>query len=281
MAATSLVPATPSRVSGAVGCPVCGAGPLGGGPELRCPGCRAAYSVRNGVLDLRPPSTGPRTEEVDWSEHWSAEMQESFSQRFFSVYRKLVFARAVRYFLGRYFPKAGLFLEAGSGTSETSMLVDKHDGARTLVALDLIPPVLERCHPVMDVRVAGDIFRLPFLPESIDGVWNVGVMEHFTHDRIDAILGEFRRVLKPGGRIILLWPAVFSAPQRMLRIVEFGINLRRRGRRFRFHPDEISQLRSIRQGREVLRRNGFRAVAVDPGFRTLMAFETLVGEKPL
>jgi ubiquinone/menaquinone biosynthesis C-methylase UbiE len=104
-------------------------------------------------------------------------------------------------------------------------------------------------------------------------------MEHFEFDRIDAILGEFRRVLKPRERAVLLWPATFSVPQRMLRVVEWFINLRRGRDKFRFHPDEISQLRSAEQGRRILARNGFRPVAVDLGLRTLMAFETLVGEK--
>jgi SAM-dependent methyltransferase len=230
-------------------------------------------------LDLRPRSEGRKPEEIAWTEHWSADNQQSASQRFFSFYRKAVFARAVAYFVHRYLPRAGVLVEAGSGTSETSMLIDKRNGACTLVAVDLIRPVLEHCHPAMDVRVCGDIFALPFRENSIDGIWNVGVMEHFTHDQIDCILREFCRVLKPGARVVLLWPAVFSIPQRILRAGEWVINLRRGADKFRFHPDEISQLRSIRQGREVLTRNGFRPVAIDLGLRTLMAFETLVGEK--
>jgi hypothetical protein len=104
-------------------------------------------------------------------------------------------------------------------------------------------------------------------------------MEHFTHDQIDAIMREFHRVLKPGSRVILLWPATFSIPQRILRVLEWFINLRRGTDKFHFHPDEISQLRSVKQGRHVLSRNGFRPVAIDIGLRTLMAFETLVGAK--
>jgi hypothetical protein len=58
------------------------------------------------------------------------------------------------------------------------------------------------------------------------------------------------------------------------------INLRRdAGHRFGFHPDEISQLRSKQQGKEVLVRNGFQVVMIDLGLRTGMAFETLIGER--
>jgi SAM-dependent methyltransferase len=262
----------------ALACPACHGKvqPAAGG--VLCDSCRAHYPIVQGIYDMVPAGATAKAEEQDWSAHWSEDKQESLAQRFFSFYRKAVFARTVRFFLHRYFPPQGLFVEAGSGTSETSMLVDKREG-RVLVALDLILPVLTRCHPVMDLRTRGDIFRLPFHDNSIDGIWNVGVMEHFTHDRIDQILREFKRVLRPGGRVILLWPAKFSIPQRMLRCVEWFVNLRRRETRFQFHPDEISQLGSIREGKYVLSRNGFRVLAVDPGLYSLMAFETLVGEK--
>jgi SAM-dependent methyltransferase len=268
----------PDRLVASLACPECRGRAVLADGQVICQLCRGSYEVVNGVLDLRPESSSPRLEEDAWSEHWSAEKQHSISQRFFSFYRKAVFARAVAYFVDRYLAKGGVLIEAGSGTSETSMLIEKDHAARTLVALDLIRPVLERCHPVMDVRVCGDIFSLPFQDDSIDGIWNVGVMEHFPHEQIDVILREFRRVLKPGGRIVLLWPATFSVPQRILRVLEWFINLRR-SEKFRFHPDEISQLRSAAQGRQVLARNRFRTVAIDLGLRTLMAFETLVGEK--
>lgn len=132
----------------------------------------------------------------------------------------------------------------------------------------------------MQGRLCGDIFALPFQRESLDGIWNVGVMEHFTHDRIDLIMREFHRVLRSGARIILFWPAVDSIPQKILRALERVINLRRSGREFKFHPDEISKLRSKQEGADILTRNGFRPVFIDYGLRTLMAFKTVVGEKP-
>jgi SAM-dependent methyltransferase len=268
----------PPALLASLACPQCRGAATPAADSIKCESCGVSYPIVNGVLDLRPKSAVKKLEEIQWTEHWSPDNQEIASQRFFSFYRQAVFARAVAWFVDRYFPASGVLVEAGCGTAETSMRIDKRGGARTLVAIDLVRPVLDRCHRVMDVRVCADIFTLPFQNDSLDGVWNVGVMEHFTHAQIDAIMREFRRVLKPGSRVLLLWPATFSIPQRILRVLEFFINLRRADK-FRFHPDEISKLRSPAQGRDVLHRNGFRTVAIDIGLRTLMGFETLIGEK--
>lgn len=261
-------------------CVECHAPLVVGVESFMCERCGVRYRVRGDVLDLRPPSREVVQGDANaWAAHWSEDKQATLVQRFFSWYRKAVFARAVAWFTKRYFPPRGVFVEAGSGTSETSIYMDKGAG-RTLVALDLIPAVLERCDRVMDVRIAGDVFRLPFGDDSVDGIWNVGVMEHFTDAQIDAILREFHRVLRPGGRVILFWPGADSIPQKMLEAVAWVINLRPRAEPYRFHPAEISRLRSSRHGRAVLARNGLDTVTIDPGPRTLMAFKTVVGEKP-
>jgi SAM-dependent methyltransferase len=230
-------------------------------------------------ITLNAPVLQERQELADWSEHWSESNQKNIAQRFFSVYRKAVFARGVSYFVERYFPEQGLLVEAGSGTAETSMRINKHRDKRKLVAVDIVLPVLERVHPIMDARMCADIFHLPFQDNALDGLWNVGVMEHFTHPQIDEIMREFYRVLKPGSCVILLIPGADSIPQRMLRVVERFINLRRRAHRFRFHPDEISQIQSRAQAQQILTKPGFRVLEIEPGWRTGFAFKTLVGRK--
>jgi ubiquinone/menaquinone biosynthesis C-methylase UbiE len=138
---------------------------------------------------------------------------------------------------------------------------------------------MERCNKHMDFRVCGDIFHLPFADESIDGIWNVGVMEHFTHDQIDAIMTEFRRVIKSGHRIILLIPGADSPPQKILRAIEKVVNARSNESEFRFHPPEISQIQSKNQAMNMLQRNGFVPVHFNYGWRSLLAFKILVGVK--
>lgn len=234
--------------------------------------------MSSSTIEINTKSDGALSQE-DWSEHWSTDKQQSPAQRFFSFYRKAVFARTVCYFFDRYFPDRGVFVEAGSGTSETSFRISKNSGGRVLVATDIVHAVLKHCHPIMDDRVCGDIFNLPYADDSVDGIWNVGVMEHFTQNQIDRIMGEFYRVLKPGHRLILLIPGKDSVPQKMLRVVEKIVNARREVKNFRFHPPEISQISSMKQARELLNRNNFDCLHIDYGWRSLMAFKTLVGVK--
>src|SRR5215211_874618 len=189
MTATAIPTAAPrldghlARVVERLSCPACRGALARRSAGFRCGACGADYADHGTVLDLRPPKLQDRGEVEAWTKHWSDDNQASASQRFFSVYRKAVFARTVAHFVNTYLPPSGVLVEAGSGTSETSMRIDTRGGERTLVAVDLILPVLQRCHPVMDVRMGADIFNLPFADSSVDGIWNVGVMEHFTQDQ--------------------------------------------------------------------------------------------------
>lgn len=61
--------------------------------------------------------------------------------------------------------------------------------------------------------VVGDAGRLPFHAESVDVVFANGLLEHLSHS--DRALGEFRRVLVPGGIVGLRspdWGAAIVAP---------------------------------------------------------------------
>lgn len=267
------------KIIGMLACPQCRAALMRKADVFLCAACASAYPITSGILDMRAATDREKAESVDWSSHWGEEHQGGFFQKFFSFYRKAVFARTVAYFTNHYFAPEGVFVEAGAGTAETSVRMDTRGGARVLVALDIVFPVLKMCDPVMDARVCGDNFMLPFRDSSLDGIWNLGVMEHFTHDKIDEMVREFHRALKPGGRLILFWPAKNSIPQKLLGAAAFIINLKKRERRFQFHPDEISQLRSNREARNVLQRNGFHPLHIDWGFASGMAFKSVVGEK--
>ena len=95
-------------------------------------------------------------------------------------------------------------LEAGSGTG--GLAVGLSAKAARVCVLDIIPDCVRGADPVL-WRLAGDLFKMPFVSDSFDVVFNSGVMEHFGNDDLRRGLEEMYRVLKPGGRLVVIVPS--------------------------------------------------------------------------
>ncbi len=68
--------------------------------------------------------------------------------------------------------------------------------------------------PGLKIEVA-DVRAMPFEGGSLDGVWSLGVIEHFP-DGYDALIEEVSRVLRPNGHLFLTVPVI--SPLKSLRI---------------------------------------------------------------
>lgn len=187
-------------------------------------------------------------ERLVWESHWKKQKGNSALDNFARFVRKNIFSRSVASAFDKFFPKQGVFAELGSGTSETSFRIDKNE--RNLIAVDFAFSPLLRAKevPQIDDCVVADIHSLPFKDDSLDGVWNLGVMEHFKEDEVVLILKEFCRVLKPGSCTLLWWPPVFSSDM-VIRwpLEKIGI---------RFFPDEPGRV-SRRKAKELCLKAGF------------------------
>lgn len=141
-----------------------------------------------------------------WDEHWSTKnIRQNFFGRLATFYRKNLICKLVSYYNNKHFPKQGLFLETGSGTAESSIGFLKEK--RIFIACDISRhPLLRITNGIIDVRVQADIFKLPFRDNVLDGIYNIGVMEHFSFQENIILIKEFKRILKPCSIIILYWP---------------------------------------------------------------------------
>ncbi|HIH38474.1 class I SAM-dependent methyltransferase [Candidatus Woesearchaeota archaeon] len=181
----------------------------------------------------------PKEVEQDWESHYVG-MKGTFYESAVQYYRKHVIAPTHRRVFEKAFPKPdGIYCEVGCGTAQASTLIRKKN--RTLIALDISFDALKQSHAIkqFDVRVKGDAFRLPFKDESLDGIWNHGLYEHFTEEEIHQLMSECARVLKKGGGFYTFWPPMFSLNGTILR--GFGLLVRIIGKKFDAYPGEITR----------------------------------------
>ena len=113
---------------------------------------------------------------------------------------------------------------------------------------------------------------------SFAGIYNLGVMEHFYEEDILDILRQFHRVLRPGGRLVLLWPPRYGLPNRVLRFAHYLINDVFK-KPLKLHPDEFSPIESRAQIERWLNQTGFSLVAFTFGPRDLFTHVVVVAER--
>ncbi|HET7321899.1 MAG TPA: class I SAM-dependent methyltransferase [Longimicrobiaceae bacterium] len=93
-------------------------------------------------------------------------------------------------------------LDAGSGDSIFPIYLARH-GYR-VTAVDLaFSGTLDALHGVDVDYVRADLTSLPQPDESFDAVFCISVIEHLPEGRIPFAMQQMRRVLKPGGRLLL------------------------------------------------------------------------------
>ena len=102
-----------------------------------------------------------------------------------------------------------LCLEAGSGTGKVCLRLAQN-GAKGIL-LDTSREALKLSkiyfNPTETVHyVVGSMLALPFKESSLDFVWNVGVLEHFTIKEQQSAISEGLRVLKNENKLTIIVP---------------------------------------------------------------------------
>jgi len=216
----------------------------------------------------------------EWDSYWLSKREPTALayDLIATFYRKFIIRRILNHFIAKYFAPGARLLHAGCGSGQ----VDGDLASRYHVcAIDISPHALtlyRRFRPEALEVIHGSIFAIPAGDETYDGIYNLGVMEHFTEDEIRLILREFYRVLRPGGKIALFWPPAFGITVRFLSFVHWAA--RKFGRPdLKLHPREVTHVRTQRQVRGYLEASGFDLVDFYFGSRDLFTHAVIVGEK--
>ena len=120
--------------------------------------------------------------------------------------------------------------------------------------------------------------RTQFPDQQFDGLYNLGVMEHFLETEFPAVFGEFHRILKPNGRLVLFWPPEFGLSVVFLKGVHYILN-DILGRNQYLHPPEPSRVRSRKGIDEKLRMYGFELEDFSFGIHDLFTHAIVIARK--
>lgn len=212
-----------------------------------------------------------------WGPYWQESRQ--LSKRVYTVvaslYRRLFIRPRLHRVLRTAFGQGSQLLHAGCGGGE----VDQGLHARMrITALDISADALrlyQQNNPAANAVRHGDILSLPYADSSFDGYYSLGVIEHFTDDRIRQILDEAFRVLRPGGRMVLFWPHATATSVHVLALVHRLIS----SGGLLLHPAEVSLLRSREMAERCLVRSGFALTSYAFGAGDLRIQAAIVGQR--
>ncbi len=195
----------------------------------------------------------------NWDRYWSDKSTSGglAYDAIAKLYRNGVIRPRLRRATRGCFPKGSRLLHAGCGSGQVD--VGLHHLMR-ISAVDLSPQAvrLYRLHnPEAEEVVLSDIRSLPFESCSFDGVYNLGVMEHFEPHDIMCILREFHRILKPDGKVLIFWPHSKATSAFVLDNVHYWSRRVLRSD-IQLHPPEVTRVRSRMAIAPLFEAAGFR-----------------------
>jgi ubiquinone/menaquinone biosynthesis C-methylase UbiE len=223
----------------------------------------------------------PLKVQQEWDIYWNKERKsESILYDLIAAfYRVFIIRRILNYFTRKNFVKGAKVLHAGCGSGQVDEGVARWV---RLSALDISVKALEIYHttnPLVKDIVHGDIFHLPYAAQTFDGIYNLGVMEHFTEEEIKMILMEFNRVLKDDGKMVILVPPEQGLSVIFLRGVHFLLNGLLK-KNVQLHPAEISRPRSKAHARSIYEQHGLKMVDFYFGIKDVFTYAVIVLKKP-
>lgn len=125
-----------------------------------------------------------------------------FSTRFTRSEQRAVVWRHVCEYLTQWIPTDGDVLEVGAGWCDFSNAVK----ARSVTAMDIDEVVLEAAGPGVTAVVGNCTDLSRFVDGSFDCVVASNLLEHLPQAMAGRLLAEAARVLRPGGRLLLIQP---------------------------------------------------------------------------
>jgi len=193
----------------------------------------------------------------EWDDYWGKkyELHNQIYDQVAIRYRKYIIKPYLKKYIHNHFKEGSILLHAGCGGGQvedditdkyTIIGMDTSQNALKLYKLNHNNPNLLHC----------DISKTGLKSESVDGIYNLGVMEHSTKEEIHTILLEFNRILKPDGTVILFVPPEYGSTVIFFKIAHYFLNdiLKKH---IYFQPPEINRIQSRDWTEDIIKDTGF------------------------
>ena len=180
----------------------------------------------------------------EWDNYWNK--QKTISNKVYYniayIYRVIFIKSRLNCFINKNFNKNLNILHAGCGTGHVDSYISEE---YNLTAIDISKEAITQYNlrvPKAKSVKHMSIFETDFENDSFDGIYNLGVMEHFTQPEIINILIEMKRILKKDGKILLFWPHQYATSVIFLKIIKKLYKTL--GKSISFHPKEVSLMKN-------------------------------------
>jgi ubiquinone/menaquinone biosynthesis C-methylase UbiE len=222
-----------------------------------------------------------QTQDQGWDAYWDGSNTRAWGPLYdiiASFYRKRVIRPSLNRFVKRYFQPGAHVLHAGCGSGQVDADIRDHV---SIVGLDISTRALHlyRSQGGPCRALQGNILSIPLLDHTVDGVYNLGVMEHFDENEIRKILHEFHRVLKDSGRALVFWPPEFGLSVLFFKGLRWIFHNILRKKNAKFHPDEITRVRSFRHVTQLFEAEGFRVLGHSFGPRDFFTYVVVAAQR--
>jgi ubiquinone/menaquinone biosynthesis C-methylase UbiE len=202
---------------------------------------------------------------IEWDYYWTIKKTSLHSvyDKIAVFYRQNIIKPHLERFISKYLERNSIVLHAGCGGGQVE---EEIAHSYTIIGMDISLNAIalyKKYHDDPNL-ILGDITSIGIKEGSLDGIYNLGVMEHFSVEEIKIILMEFRRILKKRGKIILFWPPEYGSTVIFFKIVHFILNPVLR-RNIHFQPPEPSRIQSKKWVENIINQSGFTLEEINFG----------------
>lgn len=213
---------------------------------------------------FRLAAAGPTLDETlvdpqNWDEYWEKKSAKTTAayDLVATAYRNAVIKRRFEATIRKEFPAGARLLHAGCGSGQVDAGLHGHV---KITAVDISAAALQRYqreNPGSEQVRHASVLDLPFGDGTFDGAYNLGVVEHFSHQELTRMFSELRRVLKPDGKLVVFWPHARATSAMVLDTAHWVLNdvLHKN---VRLHPPECSRVHSRQEASALLASGGFK-----------------------